>query len=118
MERRFNDYSNLLKLKIKNKVAGIKPKYESRNQAAFITDHTGGETRKSLGESVANARYFACLIDGSTDNSVIEQEVVYGLFFDSDVPVTKYVSIETAENANAERLQKSIEGAFGGFVKK
>ena len=95
MERLFSDYNNLLKLKIKIKVAGIKPKYESRNQAAFITDYTGGETRKLLTESVENARYFACLIDGSTDNSVIEQEVLYGQFFDSDVPVTKYVSIET-----------------------
>ena len=39
-------------------------------------------------------------------------------FFDSGVPVGKYVSIESVENANAEGVQKSIEDVFGGFVKK
>ena len=38
--------------------------------------------------------------------------------FLSGVPVIKYVSIESVENANAEGVQKSIEDAFGGFVKK
>ena len=44
--------------------------------------------KKSWAESAANARYFACLIDGSTDSSVTEQEVVY--VFDKGVPVVKY----------------------------
>ena len=39
-------------------------------------------------------------------------------FFDSGVPVGKYVSIESVENASAEGVQKSIEDVFGGFVKK
>ena len=67
---------------------------------------------------MANARYFTCLIDGSTDSSVTEQEVVCSVFFDSGVPVFKYVTKESVENANAKGVQKSIEDAFGGFVKK
>ena len=90
--------------------------YESRDQTALFTDYIGGEMN-SLAESVANTRYFACLIDGSTDKLVTEQDVVYVLFL-SGVPVIKYVSIESVENANAEGVQKSIEDAFGGFVKK
>ena len=55
---------------------------------------------------MANARHFACLIDGSTHSSVTEQEVVYVLLFDSDVPVVKYVGIKSAENANSKVVQK------------
>ena len=90
--------------------------YESRNQTALFTDYIGGKMN-SLAELVANTRYFACLIDGSTDSSVTEQEVVYVLFL-SGVPVVRYVSIKSVENANAEGVQKSIENAFGGLVKK
>ena len=67
---------------------------------------------KSLAESMANARYFACLTDGSTDSSVTE----FMSCFLSDAPVVKYVSIESVENANVEIVQKSIEDAFGGFI--
>ena len=99
MDRPFSDYNNLLKLRIKNKVTGIKPKHCSW----IILE---GGMKKSLAESVAIARYFACLSDGSTDSSVTEQEVVYVLFLDNGVPIVKYVSIESAENANAERVKK------------
>ena len=71
--------------------------------------------KKLLAESMANERYFACFNDGSTDRSVTEQEVVYALFLDNGVPVVKYVSIESVENANAEGVKKSIEDAFQGL---
>ena len=39
-------------------------------------------------------------------------------FFDSGVPVFKYVTKESVENADAEGMQKSIENVIGGFAKK
>ena len=65
----------------------------------MFTDYIGGEMKKSLAESVANARYFTFLSDVSTDSSVTEQEVIYVLFLDSGVLV---VSIKSVEHANAE----------------
>ena len=65
----------------------------------MFTDYIGGEMKKSLAESVANARYFTFLSDVSTDSSVTEQEVIYVLFLDSGVLV---VSIKSVENATAE----------------
>ena len=115
MEKPFSDYDSLSKLQIKNKVTSIKPKYESLNQAALLTDYIGGEMKKSLAESVANARYFTYFSDGSTDSLVTVKEVVYILFLDSAVPVVKYVSIEFVENANAKGVKKSIEDAFQGL---
>ena len=48
MERPFSDYNNVLKLRIKNNVTGIKPKYESRNQAALFMDYIGRENEKII----------------------------------------------------------------------
>lgn len=101
MEAPFSDYNNFLKLQITNKVTGIKPRYEPCDQAALFTDYIGREMKKLLAESAANARYFACLSDGSANNSsVMEQEIMYC------VPVIKYVSIQFVENANAEGVKK------------
>ena len=78
----------------------------------MLTDYIGGKMKKSLAESVANARYFACLGDGSTDSSVTEQEVVYVLFLGNGVLAVQYVDKESVENANAEGAKKSIEDWF------
>ena len=79
MERSFCDFCNisLLILQIKNKVTCIKPKFQSCNQAALLTDYTGEEMKRLLAERETNARYFACLGYGS---SVMGQEVVHVLF--------------------------------------
>lgn len=63
MERSFCDFCNisLLILQIKNKITCIKPKFQSCNQAALLTDYTGEEMKRLLAEREANARYFACL---------------------------------------------------------
>ena len=114
MERPFSDYGNLLKLLVNNKVTGIKPKYESCNQVALFMDYIGGETKKSLAESVADGRYFACLSDGSTGSSVTGQEVIYVLFLDNSVPVVKYVSKGSVENANAKGVKKKHQGCVSG----
>ena len=71
--------------------------------------------KKSLAESVANARYFACLGDGSTVSSVTEQEVVYVLFLDNGVFAVKYFNKESVENANAKGVKKSTEDLFQGL---
>ena len=81
----------------------------------MFTDYIGGKMKKSLAESVANARYFACLGDGSTVSSVTEQEVVYVLFLDNGVFAVKYVNKESVENANAKGVKKSTEDLFQGL---
>ena len=79
----------------------------------LFIDYIGQEVKKPFAESVINARYFVCLSDGNANNnSVMEQEIMYC------VPVIKYVSnvsIQFAENANAEGVKKNIEDAFQGL---
>lgn len=76
----------------------------------LFIDYIGQEVKKPFAESVINARYFVCLSDGNANyTSVMEQEIMYC------VPVIKYVSIQFAENANAQGVKKNIEDAFQGL---
>ena len=66
----------------------------------------------SFKKYLANAHYFCVLSDGSTDTSVIEEEVVYLLFLKSGKSLLKFLSLEPANNANAEGIIQCIEAAF------
>ena len=59
-----------------------------------------------------NFNYFTCLNDGSTDSSIIEQEVVYVLHLNDGAPTVRYLSIETINVANAPGIVASVEYAF------
>ena len=66
----------------------------------------------SLQEDLANAHYFCILNDGSTDSSIIEEELVYLVFLKSGKPLLKFFLIEPANNANAEGIIEYIKTAF------
>ena len=66
----------------------------------------------SLQNGLATAHYFCVLSDGSTDSSVIEEELVYLLFLKSGKPLLKFLPIEPANNANAEGIIERIKTAF------
>ena len=60
-----------------------------------------------------NARYYSVLSDVSTDSAVTEQELVYVLYLSKDgVPIVKYLSIESAQNGDADGLKDRISRAF------
>ena len=65
-----------------------------------------------LQKNLANAHYFCVLSYGSTDSSVIEEELVYLLFLKSGKSLLKFLSIEPANNANAEGIIECINTAF------
>ena len=52
-------------------------------------------------------------MDGSTDSSFTEQELMYVLFLDSKgTPSVKFLSIENVKHAHADRFKTSILQAF------
>ena len=112
-ERPFTDYPHLITLEKKNHVKNIGNSYITDRACAVFTDYIGKVTKESFAEDFANARYYSVLSDGSTDSAVIEQEVVYVLYLSKDgVPVVKYLSIESAENGDADGLKDCISKAF------
>ena len=52
-------------------------------------------------------------MDGSTDSSIIEQELVYMLFINKEGrAVVKFFSIERVKNADADSLKVAIKESF------
>ena len=51
-------------------------------------------------------------MDGSTDASVSEKELIYVLFLNNRSPKIKYLSVEDIKTADTIGLQDSIEQAF------
>ena len=108
-ERPLSDFPNLLKLQEKNCTPGIKKYYRNDRPGGNFLDVIGKVTMDSL---QANAHYFRVLSDGSTDRSVIEEELVSLLFLKSRKPPLKSLLIEPANNANAEGIIECIKTAF------
>ena len=107
-----SDFLNLLKLQEKNCTPGIKECYRNDQAAGNFLDVIGKVTQDSLKKDLANAQYFCVLSDGSTDSSVIEEELVYLLFLKNGKLVMKFLSIEPANHANAEGIIEWIKTAF------
>ena len=79
-----------------------------RKRFRYDWESYNGQFKKDL----ANTHYFCVLSDGSTDGSVIQEELVYLLFLKSGKPLLKFLSIEAANHANAEGIIECIKTAF------
>ena len=111
-ERPYSDYTDLLALEEKN---GMKKSgaYKNDRAAARFVDVIGRTLKKDFAADLLKARYYSLLTDGSTDASILEQEVIYVLYLsDEGCPVVKFLSVETPEHAHADGLKACIENAF------
>ena len=59
-----------------------------------------------------DVHFFSILIDGATDSSVTENELIYLRFVEDGKPVNHYFSIENVEHADAAGIVQTIEQAF------
>ena len=100
------------KLQEKNKTPEIKECYRNDRAAANFTDSIAKVTKDSFAKDLAKARYFCIPSDGCTDSSITEEELVYVLFLLCGKPTLKFLSIEPANNANAEGIHNCIREAF------
>lgn len=55
------------------------------------------------------------LNDGSTDSSIIEQELIYILFLNEGVPTLKYFSIDSVSNVDVVGIKETIKTTFAYF---
>ena len=60
---------------------------------------------------IGNSRFLSVLSDGSTDNSIIEQELVYVRFLCNGKPQIKMVKIVDVNHALAAGILDAIDGA-------
>ena len=102
-ERPYSAYTQLLILNKKNNIQNLGKAYANDRAVATF--------------NFANARHYSVLSDGSTDSAVIEQELVYVLYLSPSrgSPKMKFLSIESAENGDANGLKEFIKTGFERF---
>ena len=67
----------------------------------------------SLVKDLLSVRYYSVLTDRSTDAAVIEEELVYVLFINTDgYPKVKFLSIECPKHTDVEGLKETIKLSF------
>ena len=87
--------------------------YCSDRAAAEFVDCVGEAMKEDLVKDILNTPYYSILTDGSTDASILEQEVLYVLFLSSSgVPVLEFLSVDTPQHAHADGLKQCIEDSF------
>jgi hypothetical protein len=67
---------------------------------------------EDLGAELKNANAYAILSDGSTDSSVIEEEIIFIRFVKNGQIYTRFMSLQAAPNAKATGLKAAIEKAL------
>ena len=108
----YSEFRNLLLLQVKNGVKTSDMYHNERAGANFI-DTIGTSIRQKVLEDIEKCNYFTLLMDGSTDSSFTEQELIYVLFLDSKgTPSVEFLSIENIKYVHAYGLKGSIVQAF------
>ena len=79
-ERPYNDFPDLIELQEKNGVKYRRSYWNERAAANFV-DNCEEVLKESFVKNLLRANYHSILMDGSTDSSVVEQELIYVLFF-------------------------------------
>ena len=108
----YSEFRNLLLLQVKNGVKTSDMYHNERAGANFI-DTIGTSIRQKVLEDIEKCNYFTLLMDGSTDSSFTEQELIYVLFLDSKgTPSVEFLSIENIKYVHAYGPKGSIVQAF------
>ena len=108
----YSEFRNLLLLQVKNGVKTSDMYHNERAGANFI-DTIGTSIRQKVLEDIEKCNYFTLLMDGSTDSSFTEHELIYVLFLDSKgTPSVEFLSIENIKYVHAYGLKGSIVQAF------
>ena len=108
----YSEFRNLLLLQVKNGVKTSDMYHNERAGANFIGT-IGTSIRQKVLEDIEKCNYFTLLMDGSTDSSFTEQELIYVLFLDSKgTPSVEFLSIENIKYVHAYGLKGSIVQAF------
>ena len=81
-----------------------------QNIAVFLFD-------EEIAKKLRKVNFTGLLCDGSTDESVVEQEVIYILFMDPDTysPVMKYFTVVALTSQDVTGIKEAIENSFEDF---
>ncbi|VDI00488.1 Hypothetical predicted protein [Mytilus galloprovincialis] len=111
-EKPFTDFPRLVELQEVNGL-DMGNFYRSDNACRRFIQYIYEDLFKGVKMQIENdLHFYSILIDGATDSSVTENELIYLRFVENGRPVNHYFSIEDVEKADAQGILKEIEGAF------
>ena len=99
--RPFTDFPTVCSIQKKNGLVGLLG-------GIYITDKAAKTMRQKTAVDLHKARFVSVMSDGSTDTTIVEQEVVYVRYVDHGNQVTKLASIQALEHGNAEGVHQSV----------
>ena len=108
----FNKFGVLAELQ---KRAGVKlgKTYLNKDAAKELTMTLGETMKDALKEELSSAEFVTVLVDGSTDCSVTEKELVYARFVNGIGHVcTKMIALKDVARANADGLLRVLSDSF------
>ena len=109
--RPFTDYTWLCKLDAQKGV-DIGTTYRNDKAAQTFTYYIGEVLRLEMQAHFNEAHFFAPMMDGSTDKSVIEQEIAYVRVAKQGTVKEQFVSLEHVEKADAAGLIRALDRAM------
>lgn len=93
--------------------------YESDMACGEFIDFIGRDLQQQLNKDLSKAKFFSVLCDGSTDSAVLENEIVYVLYFDPEPANSDSVEVKTSflkvnylDHQHAEGVAKAINDSF------
>ena len=107
--RPFTDFPTVCSIQEKNGLVGLLGEiYITDKAAKHFTSSIAKTMRQKTAVDLNKARFVSVMSDGSTDTTIVEQEVVYVRYVDHGNPVTKLASIQALEHGNAEGVHQGV----------
>lgn len=116
-EMPFTAYEDFLSMEAHHGV-DVGTAYTNRFQCAEFIDCHGEYLAENLKSDLMKAKFYSVLVDGSTDNTITEKEVVYVLYFDPDSDSEKvqvklsFLYLKDVGVPDANGIRNAIERSF------
>ena len=107
----FSKYPMLLELERRHGVL-VGNTYATDTKCREFTVLIGETLRQAVAEGIKSSTYFSVLMDGSTDCSVVEKELVYVLFVKADRTECLFFCIKNIADATALGIKAVLEKAL------
>ena len=107
--RLFTDFPTVCSIQEKNGLVGqFVEIYITDKVAKHFTSSIAKTLRQKTAADLHKARFVSVMSDGSTDTTIVEQDVVNVRYVDHGNPVTTLASIQTLEHGNADGVHQGV----------
>ncbi len=105
--RPFTDFPTVCSIQLKNGLE-LGDTYITNKAAQLFTGYIAKTLKNQTSAEIREKRFVTVMSDGSTDTTIVEQEVVYVRYVHHGNPVTRLASIEALDHGNAEGVHAGV----------